>query len=211
MQTLVCDGCDGLLGMGRGVGCRRGANCGCECHVWDCRTCAEIVIAHKRAAPQLNVAKTSGMHRMQLLQYLDDNLSANQITRAVEINLASPDYRDIGAIPISDNCMVPLNISELAGSVSPVAVVELDAGHLSKPKLALSRKGPSLIVNMKGGAPAAAKSVKTIDKADDLLSASQALIKSARLQVAPALKTKVTIRKPQKGKMTQKKACRRDT
>lgn len=196
MSVCVCDGCEGIIGMGRGVGCVAGAACGCECHVWDSRTCAEIVIAHKRAAPRLNVEFTAGMHRNHLFKYLDAHLNADEITRAVEINQESP----AGHASAINNVVVPKSIAQLARNVSPVSVVmEGLGGNYYKPKLTATTSAGS----------------KVIDNADNLLSASRRMVNAAAARRPAAART--PIKKPAAGKrpttpvQKKKKACRQDT
>ena len=120
----ICDGCEGIMLMGMGVGCCKGSRCDCECHSWDSRTCSEIVITHKRADPTLDVAPMAGMHRNKIMAYLVKQMTDKAMTEAYNINMSTP---GVDGPPRADCTHVPMNIVALTSRIKPVGCVRDDS------------------------------------------------------------------------------------
>ena len=116
----TCDLCEGLMLMGKGAGCKKGASCSCRCHHWDARTCSEIVLIHKRADSSLNVLPMKGLHRNKILSYLCFHMTDDAVGQAYDINMTTPGH---DGPPRTDCLMVPNNIGQLASCIKPVDVI----------------------------------------------------------------------------------------
>lgn len=143
----ICDGCEGFMLMGVGMGCCNGKRCDCDCHSWDSRTCSEIVLTHKRADPTLDVAAMAGMHRNKIMKYLVKNMTDKAMTDAYYINMSTP---GIDGPPRTDCVHVPTNIIQLTSRVKPVACTADDSvqGYMSKWSLK-SKKPEAWVVALK--------------------------------------------------------------
>ena len=119
----TCDTCEGVLLLGRGMGCKRGTDCRCKCHQWDARTALQIVITHKRAKPSLNVAPLAGVHRNKIFAYLVRNMTAIELTRAFDLN--SMDEAGIKGPTITSD-WVPMDVVSITSKLTAASVVYKD-------------------------------------------------------------------------------------
>lgn len=118
----ICDDCEGIMLMGRGIGCTRGSKCCCRCHSWDARTCSEIVITHKRAYPDLDVTEMAGLPRNKILGFLCAKMSDKAMGIAYNINMATPGHDG----PCRTDCAyVPMNIIQLTSRINRVVTFDL--------------------------------------------------------------------------------------
>eukprot|EP00966_Prymnesium_polylepis_P113691 2628714-Prymnesium_polylepis.1 len=117
----TCDDCEGIMLMGRGIGCTRGSKCCCRCYSWDARTCSEIVITHKRAYPDLDVTEIAAMPRNKILGFLFAKMPGKAMGNAYNINMATPGHDG----PCRTDCAyVPMNIIQLTSRINRVVTFD---------------------------------------------------------------------------------------